>query len=60
MDISFKRMPNIEFGKADRDKQVMDLLLEMAPVTNTDLADAYEKQFGVWHQLCLPIISKNL
>lgn len=34
MDISFKRMPNIEFGKADRDKQVMDLLLEMAPVTN--------------------------
>ena len=47
MDISFKRMPNIEFGKADRDKQVMDLLLEMAPVTNTDLADAYEKQFGV-------------
>ena len=47
MDISFKRMPNIEFGKADRDKQVMDLLLEMAPVSNTDLADEYEKRFGV-------------
>lgn len=47
IDIKFNRMPNVEFGKADRDKQVMNLLVELAPVNNVDLAEAYEKEYGV-------------
>lgn len=47
LNIKFNRMPNIEFGCADRDKQVMDLLVELAPVSNVDLAEAYEKEYGV-------------
>ena len=46
-DMHFRRMPNIEFGEADRDAQVRDILLAMAPVTNVSLAEAYENEYGV-------------
>lgn len=46
-NVNFKRMPNIEFGKADRDNQVMDLLLSLAPISNYDFAKEYEHQYGV-------------
>lgn len=46
-NITFKRMPNIEFGTADRDNQVLELLIALAPVTNVDFAYEYEKEYGV-------------
>lgn len=55
----FKRMPNIEFGVADRDTQVMDLLLALAPITNTDFAAAYENEYGVLSQTVLANYMKN-
>ncbi|MDF2605824.1 MAG: polymerase, alpha subunit domain protein [Bacillales bacterium] len=45
--VNFKRMPNIEFGYANRDNQVMDLLLTLAPISNNDFAKEYEKEYGV-------------
>jgi len=57
--IHFKRMPNIEFGSADRDGQVMELLLALAPVTNTDFAAAYEHEYGVLSQTVLANYMKN-
>ncbi|MBU3131029.1 hypothetical protein KPL40_01075 [Clostridium gasigenes] len=47
IDIKFLRMPNIEFGKADRDIQVLELLLQTAPILNADLAKNYENEYGV-------------
>lgn len=46
-NINFGRMPTIEFGTADRDTQILELLLQYAPVLLNDLADAYEKEYGV-------------
>lgn len=46
-DISVTRMPFITVGSGDRIKQVEDLLLQLAPVTNTDLAAEYEERYGV-------------
>lgn len=46
-NISFGRMPNIEFGVINRKEQVLNLLLVLAPVSNTDLAVAYENEYGV-------------
>lgn len=46
-DINFSRMPNVEFGKIDRNEQVLNLLLTLAPVSNTDFAKAYEEEYGV-------------
>lgn len=57
--VHFKRMPNIEFGAADRDMQVMDLLLALAPITNTDFAAAYEREYGVLCQTVLANYMKN-
>ena len=45
--ITFNRMPNIEFGKANRDNQVLELLIALAPITNVDFANEYEKEYGV-------------
>lgn len=45
--LHFKRMPNIEFGLANRNSQVMELMLALAPVTNMDFAAAYEREYGV-------------
>lgn len=57
--IHFKRMPNIEFGSADRDEQVMELLLALSPLTNTDFAAAYEHEYGVLSQTVLANYMKN-
>ena len=46
-DISVTRMPFITIGSGDRTKQVEDLLLQLAPVSNTDLAAEYEERYGV-------------
>lgn len=57
--INFKRMPMIEFGNADRDNQVLDLLLKYAPITNIDLATAYEEEYGVRTETVLANLLKN-
>ena len=46
-NINFARMPIIEFGHINRDEQVLNLLLTLAPVSNTDFAAAYEEEYGV-------------
>ncbi|WP_027087960.1 DNA-directed RNA polymerase subunit alpha C-terminal domain-containing protein [Cohnella panacarvi] len=58
-DIHFKRMPNIEFGVADRDTQLMDMLLALAPIRNTEFAAAYEQAYGVLSQTVLANYMKN-
>ena len=40
-------MPNIEFGIADRGKQAKDLLYMLAPISNREFAEEYEKEYGV-------------
>ncbi|MGE6370733.1 DNA-directed RNA polymerase subunit alpha C-terminal domain-containing protein [Planococcus kocurii] len=45
-EINFKRMPQIEFGNADRDSQVMELLFSLAPISNYDFAIEYEREYG--------------
>lgn len=45
--VKFKKMPTIEIGSADPENQVLTLLLQYAPVTADDLANYYEKEYGV-------------
>ena len=56
----FKRMPMIEFGKANRNAQVLDMLVELAPVTPQDFAEAYEMEYGVHSTTVLGGFFKNL
>lgn len=44
--IHFKKMPIIKIGTADRDRQVLDLLVQYAPVSNAELAQRYEESYG--------------
>jgi hypothetical protein len=46
-NIEFTRMPMITFGNANRDDQVLDLLIRLAPVTKVEFAQAYENEYGV-------------
>ena len=46
-NVKFNRMPNIEFGIADRGKQAKDLLYMLAPISNHEFAEEYEKEYGV-------------
>ncbi len=46
-NISFNRMPNIEFGVANRHAQVEELLLLLAPISQEAFAVEYEKEYGV-------------
>lgn len=45
--ITFERMPVIVFGNADREAQVYQLFLEHAPIPAKDLAELYDKEYGV-------------
>jgi hypothetical protein len=46
-NIKFSRMPIIEFGMIDRKKQVVDLLMRLAPISVNDFCEAYEAEYGV-------------
>lgn len=46
-EMSMGRMPNIKFGDSDRNKQALDLLFMHAPIGNLELAEIYEKEYGV-------------
>ena len=45
--INFKRMPTIEIGTANRDDQVLSLLLQYAPISGDAFAEHYEDAYGV-------------
>lgn len=45
--VTFKRMPTIEIGCADRNKQIMNLLLESWPISNEEFGRLYEERYGV-------------
>ena len=45
--IHFKKMPTIVIGTPNRDQQVIDLLMQCAPITNVELAKKYEELYGV-------------
>ena len=45
-DITFGKMPTITIGTADRDMQLLDLLIETAPINKWDFAKAYEELYG--------------
>ncbi len=45
-NITFHRMPIIEFGKADVDNQVISLLNENAPISPEKLSILYEEKYG--------------
>ncbi|MFV0440398.1 MAG: DNA-directed RNA polymerase subunit alpha C-terminal domain-containing protein [Lachnospirales bacterium] len=51
--LSFARMPSIEFGTPDIDKQVLDLLIKLAPITKYNFAKAYQEEFGVSYKTVL-------
>ena len=45
--VSFTRMPTIVVGKPDRDKQVMEILINKGTVPVEELCQAYEEEYGV-------------
>lgn len=46
-NIHFRRMPTLEFGTAKRYEQVLDLLMQYAPVSAEDFSRIYEEIYGV-------------
>lgn len=46
-EIKFGRMPSIEFGKADREQQVKELLSLLSPISKQDFINEYEDFYGV-------------
>lgn len=60
--IDLGRPPVINFGKADRKKQIEDLLMDLAPVTADEYVDAYCELYGMQRQTVyanyLPIIKQ--
>jgi len=46
-EINFGRMPMLEIGNANRDSQVLDMLIDLTPVSIYDFAEAYNKEYGV-------------
>lgn len=45
--VKFSRMPMIGIGDFDRDKQIVDLLFEVAPVTVDEFTAHYHEKYGV-------------
>ncbi len=45
-DIKFGRQPTIQFGKIDRDYYVFSTMVDMAPVSRSDLLDALHEETG--------------
>lgn len=45
--IKFGKMPMIEFGKVDRNLQILDLLIKLSPIKNIDFAKQYEIEYGI-------------
>ena len=59
-NIFFGRTPMIEFGKTNRDKQVVDMLMRLAPIKVQDFCDAYEAEYGVQAKTVSANFLKNI
>ena len=46
-NIQFGRQPTLIIGNGDRDKQVLELFIEEAPISSKDLAKKYRDEYGV-------------
>lgn len=46
-EMVFGRMPGIVFGKFDRDEAVKEMMFNLAPISQDDLADAIYEKYGV-------------
>ncbi|EJT6168020.1 DNA-directed RNA polymerase subunit alpha C-terminal domain-containing protein [Clostridium perfringens] len=60
LGITFLRMPNVSFGNPDRDMQSLELLIQLAPISNIDLAKAYENEYGVRAETALANYFKEI
>ncbi|MGH1866694.1 hypothetical protein ABE905_08065 [Enterococcus durans] len=49
-DVKLKRMPFIEVGDADRDEQVLNLLIELSPISIDDFVETYSERYGVYEK----------
>ena len=58
-NVVFKKMPTITVGNPDRDTQVLDLLLQYAPISMNDLAQEYEKAYGAKSTTVMGTYLKN-
>ena len=45
-DFHCKRTPMIEFGKFDRDSALLDILIDNAPISQTDFAELVSQEYG--------------
>ena len=45
-DVHFGRMPEIIFGSFDRDEAILDLLIDNAPISISDLCDLIHEEYG--------------
>lgn len=57
--VNFTKMPTIEIGVVDRDKQVLSLLLRYTPVSTKRLSELYEEEYGVKAQTMIANYLKN-
>ena len=46
-DVSFPKIPIVIFGNGNRERQVLGLIEEMSPVQANELAEEYERRYGV-------------
>lgn len=46
LDIVFSKMPTIHIGKANRDKQILDMLIQNSPISKPELQKKYEEKYG--------------
>lgn len=45
--LTLGKRPMVQFGEADRGRQVLDLIRELGPIDGRQLAGAYEERYGV-------------
>lgn len=53
VEINFMRMPFISVGNSDREKQIRDFLVQIAPVTLEEFGQFCEMEFGVLSQTAM-------
>ncbi len=58
--INFSRMPIIKFGEADKEKQIKNLMFELAPIKPSELAEEYESRYGIAKNTVLGSIVKSI
>lgn len=59
-DIEIGRMPFITIGNGNRERQVRELLYQLAPISNDELAREYEIRYGVKKETVLANFFKEI